>query len=187
MHLQRKRLHWLQAPVVLGALVLTFCAYVMALVHGSKLEYTVALLAPPEANASAARGDEEPSHCWMPATSGQALEAYLDTQLQIDDWKATPRILAAAEIAGQGGTVKRWLTQNATRKLETQISSGTVEDLGKALRLTRTGPADEIRAFMAHNSKDDVPRRTSLSSVSWSSMAATAKPPLWLRPVHTKS
>src|SRR5262249_48060741 len=153
---QRKRLRWFQAPVVLGALVLTFCAYVMAFVHSSKLQDTFALLAPPEANASAARGDEEPSHCSMPATSGLALEAYLDTLLQIDDWRATsPLILAAAEIAGQRGAVERWLTQNAARKLETKISSGTVADLGAALRLTRTGPAEEIRAFMAHNSKDD--------------------------------
>jgi Zn-dependent protease len=155
MHLQRKRLRWFQAPVVLGALVLTFCAYVMAFVHGSKLQDTLALLAPPEANAIAARGDGEPSHCWIPATSGQALEAYLETQLQIDDWKATPLILAAAEIAGQRVAVERWLTQNAARKLETQISSGTVADLGAALRLTRTGPVEEIRAFMARNSKDD--------------------------------
>jgi len=155
LHLQRKRLHWFQAPVVLGALVLIFCAYVIALVHSSKLEYTVVLLQPPEANAGAARGDEEPSHCWMPATSGQALEAYLDTQLQIDDWRVAPRILSAAEIAGHGGTVKHWLTQNAARKLETQISSGTLADLGEALRLTRTGAVEEIRVFMAHNSKDD--------------------------------
>ena len=154
LHLKRRRLRWFQAPVVLVALVLTCGAYVMAIVHGSNLEYTFALLAPPEANASGA-GDEEPSHCWMPATSGQALEAYLDTQLQIDDWRATPRILAAAEIAGQGGAVERWLTQNAARKLETQISSGTVADLGEALRLTRTGSVEEIRALLARNSKDD--------------------------------
>jgi Zn-dependent protease len=154
MHLKRRRLRWFQAPVVLVALVLTCGAYVMAIMHGSNLEYTFALLAPPEANASGA-GDEEPSHCWMPTTSGQALEAYLDTQLQIDDWRATPRILAAAEIAGQGGAVERWLTQNAARKLETQISSGTVADLGEALRLTRTGSVEEIRALLARNSKDD--------------------------------
>ncbi len=157
-HLQRKRLGWFQAPVVLGALVLSFCAYVLAFVHGGKLQDTFALLEPPEANASAVRGDEEPSQCWMPATSGQALEAYLDTQLQIDDWRSAPLILAAAEIAGQRGAVERWLTQNAARRVETQISSGTVADLGAALRLMRTGPVQEIRAFMAHNAKDDAAR-----------------------------
>lgn len=153
-NLQRKRLRWFQAPVVLGGLVLTCGAYAVAIAHGGKLEYALGLLAPTEANASGA-GDEEPSHCWMPATSEQALEAFLDTQLQIDDWRATPRILAAAEIAGQGGAVERWLTQNAARNLETQISSGTVADLGEALRVTRTGSVEEIRALLARNSKDD--------------------------------
>ncbi len=158
MHLQRKRLRWFQAPVVLVALVLTCGAYVVAMFHGGSLDHALELLVAPDGhvNASAAGGDEEPSHCWMPATSRQALEVYLDTQLQIDDWKATPRILAAAEIAGQGDIVERWLTQNAARKLETQISSGTVADLGEALRLTRTGTVEEIGAFLVRNAKDDV-------------------------------
>jgi len=154
MHLQRRRLRWFQASAVLGGLVLTCGAYAVVIAHGGKLEYALGRLAPAEASASGA-GDEEPSHCWMPASSGQALEAYLDTQLQIDDWKATPYIFAVAEIAGQGAAIERWLTQNAARKLETQISSGTVADLGEALRLTRTGQVEEIRALLARNSKDD--------------------------------
>src|SRR5262249_16932538 len=135
MDLRRRRLRWFEAPLPLVAMALICGAYFLAIVHGGGLDRTMALLVPPaaEASAAAAGGDDEPSHCWMPATSRQALEAYLDPQLQIEDWSAVPLMLSVAEATRDGDIVGRWLKQNAGRALNTKISSGTVADLGEAL------------------------------------------------------
>ncbi len=155
--LRRKRLRWFQAPVLLVALVLTCCAYAVAIMHAGKLGYALGHLAPPEASgsASAAEGDQEPSHCWMPATSRQALEVYLDAQLGTDNWNAAPRMLAAAEIGGQGDVARRWLAQNAAQSVKTPVSSGTIADFGEALRLARTGAAGDIGAYLTRSSMGD--------------------------------
>jgi Zn-dependent protease len=157
MHLRRKRLRWFEAPVLLVAMALICCAYFLAIGHGGSLNNTMALLVPPatQTNFAATGADEEPSHCWMPSTSRQALEVYLDTQLQIGDWSAIPIMLGVALAAGDGDIVGRWLTQNAGRELKTQISSGTVADLGEALRLMRTGTVAEIGAFLARASAEN--------------------------------
>lgn len=151
MHLRRRRLRWFEAGALSAAMALTCGTYVIAIDRGISLDNTMNLLFPPtvQAYATAATGDEQPSHCWLPATSRQALEAYFAVQLRVNDWSAIPLMLSIAEAAGDGDIVERWIRQNAGRELKTQISSGTFADLDETLRLIRTGSAAEIGEHLA--------------------------------------